>query len=123
VWSFVVADLELLVLEIVTDRRGWSRMGNLQRDVWWSLILIAIFSLGVSMLLYFAVIQSVEVMRAALSVYLLPVFGLLFSAILLRETVTPNLVAGGILIVISCFLVTVYEEKQRLRGMHKNVRV
>jgi drug/metabolite transporter (DMT)-like permease len=75
------------------------------------------------MLLYFAVIQSVEVMRAALSVYLLPVFGLLFSAILLRETVTPNLVAGGILIVISCFLVTVYEEKQRLRGMHKNVRV
>jgi drug/metabolite transporter (DMT)-like permease len=122
VWSFVVADLELLVLEIVTDRRGWSRLGTLQRDVWWSLILIAIFSLGVSMLLYFAVIQSVEVMRAALSVYLLPVFGLLFSAILLRETVTPNLVVGGILIVIRCFLVTVYEEKQRLRGMHKNVR-
>jgi drug/metabolite transporter (DMT)-like permease len=61
------------------------------------------------------VIQSVEVMKAALSVYLLPVFGLLFSATLLRERLTVNLVAGGILIFFSCFLVTVYEEKQRLR--------
>jgi drug/metabolite transporter (DMT)-like permease len=122
VWTFIVADLELLVLGVVTDWRGWTRLRNLQFDVWWSLILIAIFSLGVSMLLYFAVIQSVEVMRATLSVYLLPVFGLLFSAILLREKLTPNLIAGGILIFISCFLVTVYEEKQRLRGMHNNAK-
>lgn len=121
VWSFIVADLELLILDVVTDRRGWRRLGNVQLDVWLSLILIAIFSLGVSMLLYFAVIQSVEVMRAALSVYLLPVFGLLFSAILLGERLTPDLVAGGILIFISCFLVTVYEEKQRLRKIHENV--
>ena len=120
VWTFIVADLELVLLEVVADTKGWTRLGNLQRDIWWSLILIAIFSLGVSMLLYFAVIQSVEVMRAALSVYLLPVFGLLFSAILLGEKLTPNLVAGGILIFVSCFLVTVYEEKQRLRGMHNN---
>jgi drug/metabolite transporter (DMT)-like permease len=122
VWSFAVADLELLVLAAVTNRGGWSRLGNLPLDVWWSLILIAIFSLGVSMLLYFAVIQSVEVMRAAISVYLLPVFGVLFSAVLLGEELTPNMVAGGILIFISCFLVTVYEERQRRRGMHGNVK-
>jgi drug/metabolite transporter (DMT)-like permease len=122
VWSFIIADLELLVLEAVTDTKGWVRLGNLQRDVLWSLIMIAIFSLGVSMLLYFAVIQSVEVMRAALSVYLLPVFGLLFSAILLREKLTPNLITGGVLIFISCFLVTVYEEKQRLHEVHDNAK-
>lgn len=116
VWTFVVADLELLVLDFLTDRKGWRQLAHLQPSVWWSLILVAIFSLGVSMLLYFAVIQSVEVMRAALSVYLLPVFGVLFSAILLNETLTLNLIAGGILIFISCFLVTVYEEQQRLRG-------
>jgi drug/metabolite transporter (DMT)-like permease len=115
VWTFIVADLELFVIDLVTDRRGWRQLAHLQPSVWWSLILVAIFSLGVSMLLYFAVIQSVEVMRAALSVYLLPVFGLLFSAVLLKERLTPNLVAGGTLIFVSCFLVTVYEEKQRLR--------
>lgn len=117
VWTFVVADLELLVLNVATDKQGWRRMENLPLEVWWTLLLIAIFSLGVSMLLYFAVIQSVEVMRAALSVYLLPVFGVVFSAMLLKEKLTLTLVAGGVLIFTSCFLVTVYEEKQQQRRM------
>lgn len=123
VWSFIVADLELMVLDVVTDRRGWRQLGHLQPSVWWSLILVAVFSLGISMLLYFAVIQSVEVMKAALSVYLLPVFGVLFSAILLKEKLTLNLVAGGTMIFISCFLVTVYEERQRLRGTDNNANI
>jgi drug/metabolite transporter (DMT)-like permease len=88
--------------------------------VWWSLILVAVFSLGLSMLLYFAVIQCVEVMQAAISVYLLPVFGVLFSVTLLRESLAPNLFAGGTLIFMSCFLVTVYEERQRLRRTANN---
>ena len=116
VWSFIVTDLELLLLYAVTNPGDWRQLAHLGPSVWWSLVLIAVFSLGLSMLLYFSVIQAVEVMRAALSVYLLPVFGVLFSALLLAESLTPNLVAGGALIFVSCFLVTVYEEKQRLRG-------
>jgi len=116
VWTFIVADLELLVIDLIFDRSGWRQLGHLQPGVWWSLILVAVFSLGISMLLYFAVIQSVEVMKAALSVYLLPVFGVLFSALLLKEKLTLNLIAGSIMIFISCFLITVYEERQRLRG-------
>jgi drug/metabolite transporter (DMT)-like permease len=101
----------------ITGRGDWRQLAHLGPSVWWSLILVAIFSLGLSMILYFSVIQAVEVMRAALSVYMLPVFGVLFSAALLGEKLTPNLIAGGVLIFISCFLVTVYEEKQRLRGL------
>lgn len=108
-----MADLELLVLFLVTDWGGWRQLEHLGPSVWWSLVLVAIFSLGLSMLLYFSVIQAVEVMRAALSVYLLPVFGVLFSALLLGEKLTANLLAGGLLIFVSCFLVTVYEERQR----------
>ncbi len=122
VWTFIVADLELLLIDLIFDRRGWRQLAHLQPSVWWSLILVAVFSLGVSMLLYFAVIQSVEVMRAALSVYLLPVFGLVFSSILLGEKMTPNLIAGGILIFVSCFLVTVYEETRRRRGLGQDVQ-
>lgn len=120
VWTFMIADLELLLIELVFDRSGWRQLGHLAPSVWWSLILIAVFSLGLSMLLYFSVIQAVEVMKAALSVYLLPVFGLLFSSILLRERITITLVTGGLLIFFSCFLVTVYEERQRMRGIMQN---
>jgi len=115
VWSFIVADLELLALLAAVERGSWRQLAHLEASVWWSLILVAVFSLGLSMLLYFLVIQSVEVMRAALSIYMLPVFGVLFSAILLGEKLTPILIAGGVLIFVSCFLVTVYEERQRLR--------
>lgn len=117
VWSFIVTDLELVLIYAITGRGDWRQLAHLGPSVWWSLILVAIFSLGLSMILYFFVIQAVEVMRAALSVYMLPVFGLLFSAALLGEKLTPNLIAGGVLIFISCFLVTVYEEKRRLRGL------
>ena len=123
VWSFIVTDLELLLLYAVTNPGDWRRLAHLGPSVWWSLVLVAIFSLGLSMMLYFSVIQAVEVMRAALSVYLLPVFGVLFSAILLGEKLTINLMAGGTLIFVSCFLVTVYEEKQRLRRMGSDERI
>jgi drug/metabolite transporter (DMT)-like permease len=103
------------VIFLATDWGGWRQLAHLGPSVWWSLVLVAIFSLGLSMLLYFSVIQAVEVMRAALSVYLLPVFGVVFSALLLKEKLTANLLAGGLLIFVSCFLVTVYEEKQRHR--------
>ena len=123
VWTFIVADVELLLIELAADRSGWKQLGTLAPSVWWSLILIAVFSLGLSMVLYFSVIQSVEVMKAALSVYLLPVFGLLFSAVLLQEKLTFTLVAGGLLIFVSCFLVTVYEERQRMRSVEHNAGI
>lgn len=117
VWSFVVTDLELLLIYALVEPGDWKQLTSLGPSVWWSLILVAFFSLGFSSLLYFSVIQAVEVMRAALSVYLLPVFGVLFSSFLLGETLTFNLIVGGALIFASCFLVTVYEEKRRLRSM------
>ena len=115
VWTFVVADIELAILCEIMQPKSWGQLAHLQPYVWLSLILVAVFSLGASMLLYFAVIQAVEVMRAALSVYLLPVFGVIFSAVLLKEKLTASLIAGGLLIFISCFLVTVYEERSRMK--------
>lgn len=117
VWTFIVADVELVAILLATNWGAWRQLAQLTPSVWWSLVLIAVFSLGLSMVLYFAVIQAVEVMRAALSVYLLPVFGVLFSSALLDEKLTVPLIVGGALIFISCFLVTVYEEKKRMRGL------
>jgi len=123
VWSFLVTDLELIAIFALSGAGGWRRLAHLEPSVWWSLTLIAVFSLGFSMLLYFWVIQAVEVMQATLSVYLLPVFGVLFSSLLLSEKLTVGLIGGGILIFISCFLVTVYEERGRLRKEQVTIHV
>jgi drug/metabolite transporter (DMT)-like permease len=38
----------------------------------------------------------------------------------LKERITLTLVTGGLLIFSSCFLVTVYEERQRMKGAALN---
>jgi drug/metabolite transporter (DMT)-like permease len=90
-------------------------MFSLPAGAWMSLVGIAVFSLSISMMLYFWVIQRIDVTQASLSIYLLPVFGVLFSAVLLHEKVTFPLVAGGALVFAATFLVTVYEERQKGR--------
>ncbi len=65
--------------------------------------------------LYFWVIERIDVMQASLSVYLLPVFGVLFSSLLLHEKITLQLLAGGALVFAATFLITVQEERQKAR--------
>jgi len=85
--------------------------------VWASLLTIAIFSLSLSMLLYFWVIEKIDVTQASLSIYLLPVFGVLLSTVVVREKITGQLIFGGLLVFSGTFLVTVYEERKRMQNV------
>jgi drug/metabolite transporter (DMT)-like permease len=113
VFSFLVADAELLLLSLFYADGSWHQLGHLAAGVWWSLGLVAFFSLGASMLLYFAVIQNIEVMRASLSIYLLPVFGLIFSGIILGEKLTAPQIGGSCLIFVSSFLIIWQDGRQK----------
>ncbi|HKX00145.1 MAG TPA: DMT family transporter [Bryobacteraceae bacterium] len=113
VYSFLVTDLELLVLMLFLEPPSVPRLLGLGWSVWGSLLTIALFSLSLSMLLFFWVIEKIDVTQASLSIYLLPVFGVLLSTIFVREKVTAQLVTGGLLVFTGTFLVTVYEERKR----------
>ncbi len=115
VYSFFVTDFELAVMMLVFERSPLSAFLSLGAGVWASLLTIAIFSLSVSMLLYFWVIERIDVTQASLSIYLLPVFGVLLSTVVVKERITAQLVFGGLLVFSGTFLVTVYEERKRVR--------
>jgi drug/metabolite transporter (DMT)-like permease len=117
VYSFLVADVELAVMMLLFERAPIQAFLSLGVSVWASLLTIAIFSLSVSMLLYFWVIERIDVTQASLSIYLLPVFGVLLSTVVVRERVTTQLVFGGFLVFAGTFLVTVYEERKRMRAV------
>jgi drug/metabolite transporter (DMT)-like permease len=53
---------------------------------------------------------------AALRELLLPVFGVWLSTVFVGEKITMQLVFGGLLVFTATFLVTVYEERKRLRA-------
>jgi drug/metabolite transporter (DMT)-like permease len=90
---------------------------------WLNLVALAVFSLSLSMLLFFWVIQRIDVTQASLSIYLLPVFGVILSAITLHEKLTTQLIVGGTLVFVSTFLVTTYEERRKFRAGQVGARV
>lgn len=114
VYSFCVADAVLLILIFLIEPESWARLPLLGPAAWLSLGMIALFSLSISMVLFFWVIQRIEVTQASLSIYLLPVFGVLISSLALHEKITWQLVSGGLLVFVSTFLVTSYEERRKM---------
>jgi drug/metabolite transporter (DMT)-like permease len=64
---------------------------------------------GVSSLLFFYVLKRMDVTQAILGNYLLPFFIALMGIILLKESVNALMIIGGIIILISTLMVTVFE--------------
>jgi drug/metabolite transporter (DMT)-like permease len=112
-YSFAATDAILMLLVLTLEPYSVRELAGIGLEAWLALLAIAVFSLAISMILFFWVIQRIEVTQASLSIYLLPVFGVLLSSITLHEKITPQLLAGGALVVASTFLVTSYEESRR----------
>jgi drug/metabolite transporter (DMT)-like permease len=121
VYSFLVADAVLLAILVGWEPLSWAGLAALGPLTWINLALIGLFSLGLSMVLYFWVIQRIDVTQASLSVYLLPVFGVVLSTATLGERLRFELIAGGVLVFLGTFLVTVYEERAKSAASVKTV--
>jgi len=65
------------------------------------------------MVLFLNVLTRLDATQAAVSNYLIPFFGVIVAAIVLHERLTKFMVLGGILVLASTLLVTVYDEQQR----------
>jgi drug/metabolite transporter (DMT)-like permease len=80
---------------------------------WTGLILLTFFHNYLSMALFLKALDYLDAIQAALSNYLITFFGLPISAIWLGERLTPVTAAGGVLVLLSTLLITIWEERQR----------
>jgi len=76
---------------------------------------------GVAMLLFFYVLQRLDVTQATLGNYLLPFFIALLAVFVLKESITPLMWVGGAIVLLSTLLVTVYEN-EILQWLNRNVQ-
>ena len=111
----MVADVVLFVAMLVREPVSWQHLASLRPAVWLSLGIIAVFSLTVGMMLFFWVIERINLTQTALSLYLLPVFGVLISTFTLNERIRWQLFVGGVLVFVGTFLATKYEEGGKVR--------
>lgn len=64
-------------------------------EAWTAVLLLAAVCTGVAYILYFDLIMKVGPSKALYVGYLVPLFGLIWGAVLLNEVITPIMIVGG----------------------------
>ena len=82
---------------------------------WIGLVLLTFFHNYLSMVLFLKALKQIDAIQAALSNYLITFFGVPIAAIWLKEKLTSLAVIGGVLILGSTLLITVWENRQASR--------
>jgi drug/metabolite transporter (DMT)-like permease len=82
---------------------------------WIGLALLTVFHNYLSMVLFLKALKQLDAIQAALSNYLITFFGVPIAAIWLKEKLTSLAIIGGLLILGSTLLITVWENRQASR--------
>ncbi len=106
----------MLPITLFTEPEGFRNLALFTPTVWLGLMELAIFAYFLSMIIFLNVLTRLDVTQAGLTNYLIPFFGLVLAALILHERLTKFMVLGGVLVLGSTLLITVYEERQRVRA-------
>jgi drug/metabolite transporter (DMT)-like permease len=112
-YSYYAVFVFLLPITAYAEPEGFRNLPHFSGAVWLGLLALAFFQYCLSMVLFLNVLTRLDATQASLSNYLIPFFGIVIAAIVLHERLTKYMVLGGLLVLASTLLVTVYEERQR----------
>ncbi|WP_109077923.1 DMT family transporter [Aggregatibacter kilianii] len=96
VFGFLLLFIAALTLENTTD---WRSVLTLSQSVWMSLIGLSLGATVLAYAWYFDGVKHLGAGNAAAYIVLIPIFGIIFSAIWLKEQVDSSLFIGGLLAV------------------------
>jgi drug/metabolite transporter (DMT)-like permease len=115
-YSYYAVFICMFPITLCTEPQGFLRLTHFSLKIWLGLIELAVFVYFLSMVLFLNVLTRLDATQAGLSNYLIPFFGLVLAALLLGERLTKFMIAGGILVLASTLMITVYEERVRSRS-------
>jgi drug/metabolite transporter (DMT)-like permease len=98
VGSYLFTALLCLILLFGLEPVSWSALSGLSIRTWIGLAILGMFPFGLAMVIFFRVLTRLEVTQVSLSIYLLPFFGVLLSALTLRERISSNAIVGDIFV-------------------------
>ncbi|MEO6328275.1 MAG: DMT family transporter [Ginsengibacter sp.] len=92
-----------------------SDFSSFTTNTWTGLILLTVFHNFLSMILFFIALKNLQAIQVALSNFLIIFFGLPVAVIFLHEELSLLAIAGGLLVLISTMVITIWEYKQNAR--------
>ncbi len=119
VYSYVFAAAACAVISVLTEAKPFYRVTGYATSVWGAIFVLGFFSWGIAMVLWMWVLNRLEVGQVSVSVYLLPLFGLLLSIVTVHERVSFAQIAGGLLVLTGTAVLTLYENRRTAAAMEK----
>jgi drug/metabolite transporter (DMT)-like permease len=98
-------------LVLIRERGVFARVPEFTGATWLGLILLTLFHNYLSMVLFLKALHKLEAIQAALSNYLITFFGLPIAAIGLGERLSGAAIAGGVLVLVSTLLISVWRSE------------
>jgi drug/metabolite transporter (DMT)-like permease len=123
VYSSIIGSIASIPLLIWVEPFHYSAFIHAGKTALLGILELSIIVYGVSMLLFFYVLKRMDVTQAILGTYLLPFFIALLGILFLNEEITPLMLFGGGVIMISTLMVTVYENSLLAFFKKKQVQV
>jgi drug/metabolite transporter (DMT)-like permease len=110
IFSYVTASAASVPLLVWVEPFHWTQLSALDTRGWLAFAFLAIFMYGLSMVLFFYVLQHLPVTVASASLYLVPVFGILIAATFLGERLTQVAIAGTAVVLLSTIAIMKWDK-------------
>jgi len=110
-YSYCVVVVFMLPIGLYTQPQILTIMANFRAEVWLGILLLGVFQYFLAMVLFLTVLTRLDATQAGLSNYLITFFGVITAAVVLHEALTKSMIFGGLLVLASTLLVTVYEKR------------
>jgi drug/metabolite transporter (DMT)-like permease len=114
-FTYLAMFILMTPLTLAKEPRVFAMIPYFTMQTWIGLALLTFFHNYLSMVLFLKALKQLDAIQAALSNYLISFFGIPIAAIWLKEKLTFLAIIGGILILGSTILITVWEARQASR--------
>jgi drug/metabolite transporter (DMT)-like permease len=112
VYSYIVTALACAALSLLGGGRPFYRITGYPLAAWGAVLVLGTVSWGLAMGLWMWVLKRLDVSQVSVSIYLLPLFGVILSALTLHERLTLAQIAGGLFVFVGTFLTSDYEARR-----------
>ena len=104
VYGYVVAIVLCAIISLIWDPVPFYHVTSWPLRAWVGVVVLGVMSWGIGMVIWFWLLKQLELTQISVSVYMLPVLGVLLSAITLGERLSLMQIVGGVVVLGSAYL-------------------
>jgi drug/metabolite transporter (DMT)-like permease len=95
----------LMLTPLFLFQNGWRELPNISMAGWGAILFLGIGCSGLGYLFWYSALERIEVSRVAAFLYIQPLVTLVAAVMLLNERITMPTVIGGLVVLLSVFII------------------